>query len=296
LEGSGTVVAVGSGVKTLKPGDEVYGIAVDKPMFREEPPGWASEYAMCDERFLTIKPLHLPHAEAASMMGNTVSTSQAFRKGLDMRGLESMEGMTVYVTAGLGGLGSMAIQLAKRVFKADRIITTVSTSKVSMVDQLLPGMVDQVVDYQKTQTLTDRIQPGTVDFVINTLFSTFPSSIPLLNPSSGILINMTGLPSRQTAVEIFGDRFTWWMGLVLYIGQYYYTWKLRRTHIAYAMVSGSPNIRADFEAVAKLIAEEGLLRPVISTAEIDDIEAVRTGCEKLGAAKGGVGRFVITIP
>src|SRR5687767_12609789 len=108
MEGSGRVVAVGSDVKHLKPGDDVYGIAVDKPMFRLEPAGFASQYAICEERFLVIKPPHLSYAQAASMMANTVAPYQGIRRGLAMRGLESMEGMTVYVTAGLGGLGSMA--------------------------------------------------------------------------------------------------------------------------------------------------------------------------------------------
>ncbi|KAK0391809.1 hypothetical protein NLU13_1308 [Sarocladium strictum] len=295
LEGSGTVVAIGSDVKTLKPGDDVYGIVVDKPMFELEPPGWASEYAIGEERFLVPKPPHLSYAEAASMMGNTVSTYQAIRRGLEMRGWKSLEGKTVYVTAGLGGLGSMAIQLAKKVFNAGKVITTVSTSKVPLVEHYLPGLVDQIVDY-KTQKLTDEIEPGSVDFVVNTLLATFTPSIPLVNRSSGVIANMTGIPNQETARKIFGKGFSRWMGVLLDCGQLYYAWRLRGTDIAYDFVSGSAEIRTDIEQVAKLIAQEGLLKPVISMAELDDLEAVREGCEKLGAAKGGCGRFIIKIP
>lgn len=286
---------VGSGVKFLKPGDEVYGLAVDKPMFEMEAPGWASEYAICYERFLSIKPPHLTFAEAASMMGSTVATYQTIKRGLELRGLKNMEGMTVYVTAGLGGLGSMAIQLAKKVFMAQKVITSVSTSKIPLVEQYLPGLVDQIIDYQ-TESLTDRVEPGSVDFVVNTLVPTFAPSIPLVNPSNGILMNMTGLPSKEAARKIFGKKYPWWMGPAIDLGQLYYWWKLRGTHIAYEMVSGGPEIREDVEAVAALIAKEGLLRPAISKAELDDLEAVKDGCEKLAAAKGGIGRFVIKIP
>ena len=296
LEGSGIVAAVGNAVTSLKVGDEVYGLAVDKPMFRQEDPGWASEYAICEDKFLVLKPAHLSFEAAGAAMGNTVSTYQAIRAGLKLRGLESLEGMTVYVPAALGGLGSMAVQLAKKVYKAEEIITSVSTGKVPLVGKHLPGLVDQIVDYQ-TQVLTAEIRPGSVDFVINTQMQTLAPSIPLLNPSHGVLVSLASIPKKETLRELLGpDRFPMWLGWLSDLAQLYYWWKLLGTNIEHIMVSGSPNVRKDVEAAAELLAQDGLLSPVISTASLNDIEAVRAGCEKAGSGKGGFGHFVVSIP
>ncbi len=54
----------------------------------------------------------------------------------------------MFVPAGLSGTGSVALQLAKHVYGAAKVIKTVSTSKLSKVGQFLgEGTVDQVIDY-----------------------------------------------------------------------------------------------------------------------------------------------------
>ncbi|KAH8174671.1 alcohol dehydrogenase groES-like domain-containing protein [Sarocladium implicatum] len=295
LEGSGIVAAVGSAVTHVKLGDEVYGLSVDKPMFQQEDPGWASEYAICEDRFLVLKPPHMSFEAAAIAMGNTVSTFQAIRKGLELRELENLDGMTVYIPAALGGLGSMAAQLAKKVFKATKVITSVSTVKVPLVQKHLPGIIDQVVDYQ-TQILTEEIKPGSVDFVVNTQMQTLTPSIPLLNPSHGTVVSLASIPQKETVREMLGpDKFPMWLGWILDLAQWYYWLKLLGTNIEHIFVSGSPNIREDIESVAKLLEQDGLLNPVFTTASLDDLEAVRAGCERARSGKGGLGHFVITI-
>jgi NADPH:quinone reductase-like Zn-dependent oxidoreductase len=68
------------------------------------------------------------------------------------------------VPAGLSGRGSIAIQLAKHMFHAAKVITTVSTAKVDQVTDLLgEGIVDQIVDYAKAEVLL-QVENGSVDF------------------------------------------------------------------------------------------------------------------------------------
>ncbi|KAL6813421.1 GroES-like protein [Trichoderma sp. SZMC 28013] len=293
-EGSGVVVAVGSGVKDLKVGDEVFGAYIDKPMFRLPPPGFISEYAVAEERFLLRKPAHLSLEEAAALTAVVVTSYQTWRRGLQLMGADSLEGKTVYIPAGLSSTGAMAAQVAKNVFGASRIITTVSTPKLALVEQYLPGIYDQVIDY-KTQRPRDQVPPGSVDIMYNTQWNSMDEGIPMLNPKTGVLISITSAPSKATAKKIIGaDRFSWWIGLLLDLAQLVYRWKLWGTSIKYEMVSGSLEIREDLEKAGEIVAL-GKVKPVMRTVELGDLEAVKKGCEEVVSGKGGVGKLVVKI-
>ncbi|ODA79448.1 hypothetical protein RJ55_05041 [Drechmeria coniospora] len=293
LEGAGVVVAVGSEVKSLNVGSEVYGLCVDKPMFRMAvPPGFASEYAVAEERFLLPKPASVSFEEAAAAAGSITTALQTIRRGLQLGGLESLEGKTVFVPAGLGATGSVAVQMAKKVFGASRIITTVSTAKVPLVERLLPGIVDLVIDY-KTQKLDELVPRGSVDFMYNTTFATMDAGIPLLKPDTGILMSIASVPSKAVMREIMGaDRFPRLLGLLLDLCQLWYRWKLRGTNIKYEFVSGGVQIREDLEKAGEILAV-GKVKPVVRGVDLDDLEAVRTGCEAVRTGRGGTGKFVI---
>lgn len=295
MEGSGVVVAVGPQVKHLRVGDEVYGAYIDKPMFRLPPPGFMSEYALAEERFLLRKPAHLSFEQAAAVTAVTVTSYQTWRRALQLMGAgDSLAGKTVYVPAGLSSTGAMAAQTARHVLGAARIITTVSTAKVPLVEELLPGVYDQVIDYTRTRP-RDEVAPGSVDVMYNTQWDSMDEGIPLLNPRTGVLISIASVPSRETAREIIGaDRFRWWIGAVLDLAQWLYRWKLWGTSIKYEMVSGSLQVREDLERAGELVAL-GRVKPVMRVVEFGDLEAVRRGCEEVVAGKGGVGKLVVKI-
>ena len=293
MEGSGTVVQIGSGVKHLRVGDEVYGLAVEKPMFRGPPAAFASEYAVIKENLLLRKPPGLSFEDASSIVGSTVTAFQVINRGLQLMGCSTLEGKTVFVPAGLSATGSIAIQVAKNVFGASRIITTVSTPKVPLVEKRLPGMVDQVLDY-KTQQLTDHVRRGSVDFMFNTQFSSLKSGIPLVNPTTGVIILIAGIPNRSVVQKMLGDRMPWWFGPVLDLAQLYYKWLFWGTKIKYEFLSGSPDIREDLERVGELVAL-GKVVPVTTTISFANIEVIRRECEKTRTGKGGFGRLVIKI-
>ncbi|KAM5384483.1 hypothetical protein ACJZ2D_001519 [Fusarium nematophilum] len=294
LEGSGVVVAVGSAVKNLKVGDAVYGFDLDKPMFNRPPATFGSDYALSEERFLQLKPDNVSFEEAASFPGLVATAYQTIRRGLQLQGRDSLKGQTVYIPAALSASGSLAIQVARNHFGADKIISTVSTPKMPLVEEHLPGMVNQLFDYKK-QDVVELVGRGTVDFAYNTQFSTFDECAALLKPQTGVLVSIASVPTSATMRTMLGpEKFPAWLGWLLNVAQLWYRWKLRGTSIKHEFVSGSPQVKEDMNVVASMV-EGGKIRGVFTVVDLDDVEEVRRACGRVATGKGGLGKLVINI-
>jgi len=125
-DGAGVIEAVGPAVHRFKPGDEVYycygGIGGH--------PGNYAEYNVVDESVLAPKPASLDFASAAAAPLVLIT---AWESLYDRAGIK--QGDTVLVHAGAGGVGHVAIQLAKAA--GCTVITTVSSAeKASFVKAL----------------------------------------------------------------------------------------------------------------------------------------------------------------
>jgi NADPH:quinone reductase-like Zn-dependent oxidoreductase len=101
-EGSGVVVALGYGSAGVSVGDEVFGL-IDG--YRD---GWAAEYVAIEVRSLAPKPTTTDFVEAASIPQAALTSWQAL---FDHGHLE--RGQTVVVHGAAGGVGSMAVPLAR---------------------------------------------------------------------------------------------------------------------------------------------------------------------------------------
>jgi len=126
-DGAGVVEAVGSGVQHFQVGDEVYfcagGLGVSGT-------GNYAEFAVVEERMVAHKPTSLSFTEAAAAPLVLIT---AWESLYDRGRLES--GQRVLIHAGAGGVGHVAIQLAK--LKGAEVCTTVSSQeKVRFVRQL----------------------------------------------------------------------------------------------------------------------------------------------------------------
>ncbi|VUC25485.1 unnamed protein product [Clonostachys rosea] len=294
FEGAGVVVATGKDVSSLKVGDEVFGTSLDKPMFRDPPPGFASEYTVCEEHLLLKKPRGVDFETAASIPTLVTTAYLAISRGLRLSGEPNLEGKTVFVPGALSGTGSIMVQIAKNVFGASRIISTVSTPKISLVEQHLPGIVDQLIDY-KIQSAKNEVPPASVDFAINTQWTTLDECIHVLKPQTGTLMSITGIPTKETTKELIGaDSFPCWLGATLDAGQMYYEWKLWGTNIQFEMISGDPEKRDSLHRAGEMVSQ-GKVKPVVRVANLDDIEAVRENCSQVYTGKGGLGKFVVRI-
>jgi NADPH2:quinone reductase len=139
-DGAGVVEAVGAAVSRFQPGDAVYffqgGLGAT--------PGTYAEYAVVDERFLAAKPERLSFVEAAAAPLVLITAWEAL---YDRGRLEA--GQTVLIQAGAGGVGHVAIQLAK--LRQAQICTTVSSpAKAEFVQSL---GADRAIAYQQEDVL-----------------------------------------------------------------------------------------------------------------------------------------------
>jgi zinc-binding alcohol dehydrogenase family protein len=106
-DAAGTVEAVGQEVSLFKPGDHVF-YAGDITR-----PGTNSQYQLVDERIVGHRPRTLSVEEAAALPLVSITAYEALfdRLAIDPDG--AGRGRALLVIAGAGGVGSMAIQLAK---------------------------------------------------------------------------------------------------------------------------------------------------------------------------------------
>ena len=113
----GTVEAVGDGVSLFKVGDEVY-YAGD--LTRS---GSNAEYQLVDERIVGHKPKKLSLEEAAAMPLTALTAWEILFDRIRIN--EKDKGKTILIIGGAGGVGSIAIQIAKKVAGL-KVITTAS--------------------------------------------------------------------------------------------------------------------------------------------------------------------------
>ncbi|MFO8038876.1 MAG: NAD(P)-dependent alcohol dehydrogenase [Sodalinema sp.] len=129
---AGIVEAVGDDVETLQPGDEVFGFI--SPLEG----GAYAEYLIIPAENLAAKPTRLSFAEAAAVPLAGLTAMQSL---LDLG--ELRPGLSVLINGASGGVGSLAVQIAKA-FEAN-VTGVCSASNQDLVSQL---GADQVIDYE----------------------------------------------------------------------------------------------------------------------------------------------------
>ncbi|KAH7852163.1 hypothetical protein Vadar_021331 [Vaccinium darrowii] len=137
---AGVVVKVGPQVKQLKEGDEVYGNINEKPLEDPKQLGSLAEYTAVEEKLLGLKPTNLSFPEAAGLPLAVETAYQALER------CGPLDGKSVLVLGGAGGVGTLAIQLARHVFVASRVAATCSSGKLEFLKSL---GVDLAIDYTK---------------------------------------------------------------------------------------------------------------------------------------------------
>lgn len=135
---SGVVEELGPGVRTRKVGDEVYGCMPASI-------GADAEFVAAPEEVLALKPRTLGHDRAASVPLVAMTAWQALRESGGLR-----PGETVLILGASGGVGSMAVQLAKH--WGARVIGTASAPNLARVAEL---GADQVIDYNACPMLEE---------------------------------------------------------------------------------------------------------------------------------------------
>ncbi|MFJ8885717.1 NADP-dependent oxidoreductase [Streptomyces sp. NPDC102402] len=180
---AGTVVRVGPSVTRFTVGDEVYA----RP--EKDRIGTFAELIAVHQDDLAPKPATLTMAEAASLPLVALTAWQALVERAHVQ-----PGQKVLIHAGAGGLGSIAVQLAKAL--GAHVATTVSTTKVDLVKGL---GADIVVDY-RTQDFEELLEG--YDVVLDSLGGeNLAKSLRVLKPG-GTAISVAGPPDPAFAREL----------------------------------------------------------------------------------------------
>ena len=177
---AGTVIRVGSKVRKFKPGDAIYARPRDGRI------GTFAEYIAIDEADVALKPGNLSMEEAASIPLVGLTAWQALVERADLK-----RGQKVFIQAGSGGVGTIAIQLAKH------LGATVATTASAASADLVRGLgADVVVDYRKDDF--EQVLSG-YDAVLNSQdAATLQKSLNVLK-SGGKLISISGPPDPEFA-------------------------------------------------------------------------------------------------
>jgi NADPH:quinone reductase-like Zn-dependent oxidoreductase len=266
---AGTVVGVGAKVRGFQPGDEVYA----RP--NKDRIGTFAERIAVAEADLARKPDTISILEAGSLPLVTLTAWQALvEKGNLQRGQK------VLVHAGAGGVGSMAIQLAKHL--GATVATTASVSNADFVRSL---GADIVIDYRSQDF--EKVVSG-YDLVLDSLGGeNLQKSLRILRPG-GKAIGISGPPDPAFARENGLNPVLRLAIAVLSRKIRAQAKKLGVTYEFLFMKASGDQLRA-----ISALVDSGVLRPVVG--KVFDFDQTPQALSSL-AAGGLRGKAVVTIP
>lgn len=179
---SGVVEAAGPG-SAYRGGEEVFAMS---SLMRN---GSYAEYIVIDEALLAAKPKSQDHAHAAAVpLAGLTAHIGLFEFG------ELRPGQKVLIHGGAGGVGTLAVQLAKR--KGAYVIATASGKNQNLLREL---GADEAVDYASTRF---EEKAKDVDLVFDTIGGeTLERSWSVLK-KGGILVATSAMPSQEKAAAL----------------------------------------------------------------------------------------------
>lgn len=257
---AGVIDAVGSEVTGFRVGDEVFARLEKNRM------GGLAEYVAADQRVVAKKPARASFAEAAAIPLAGLTSLQALRDVLALT-----PGQRVLIHAGSGGVGSLAIQIAKLL--GLHVTTTTSTKNIPLVTKL---GADAVIDYTKHEPPT-----GDFDAVFDTLGTTELASIAATK-RGGIVVGVGGLPDGEFARA--------WMPVFVRPAIWLMTAKRRRAAAKAGVRFAYLFMRPDGAELAELATwiDDGKLTPVIhQTFTFDQVTDAFAELER-GRARGKI--------
>ena len=241
---SGIVERTAADVTDFRTGDEVYGLA-DFPR-----DGAAAEFAAVRATNLALKPRSIPHAQAAALPLSALTAWQALFEHAHLAA-----GQNVLIHGGAGGVGSLAVQLAR--WRGARVLATASARDTAFVRSL---GADVVIDYHAApfeDTLRD------IDVVLDTIGGETRKRSWRVLRKGGVLVTLVS-PIPAGEAEQHGVR-----------GMFF-------------IVSGN---RGQLDQISALV-DSGKLKPVI--AEVLPLARAREAFEH-GAASHAPGKIVLQV-
>jgi len=236
---SGIVEKVGKNVKNFKAGDKVYS------RIAEDFVGTMAEYVISNDNDAALIPSNLSFDESASIPLAGLTSYQAL---VDVAKLSS--GESILIHAGSGGVGTIAIQLAKHL--GANVTSTTSTKNVKLVKDL---GADKVIDYTKHNYLDEGAK---FDVVFDTLGGEHTLNAFKVLKDGGRVVSISGALDSITAKQFGLNKF---VRLILAFQARKVTKAAAKMNAMYRFLFMSSS-GAQLKKIAKLY-ESGLIKPVI---------------------------------
>eukprot|EP00475_Leptophrys_vorax_P019410 TRINITY_DN26506_c0_g1_i1.p1 TRINITY_DN26506_c0_g1~~TRINITY_DN26506_c0_g1_i1.p1 ORF type:complete len:420 (+),score=23.62 TRINITY_DN26506_c0_g1_i1:94-1260(+) len=191
---AGTVVRVGSAVSSLKPGDEVYSDISRAALEQPKRVGSLAQFTATEADLVALKPKNLSFLEAASIPLAALTAAEAFDRA------DFKKGQSVLILNGAGGVGTLAIQLAKKVYGAAFVAATASLPKTGLLEGL---GADLVLDYKSDFTKL----PQLYDFVFDCV-GEGDRAVQVVKPGGKVIVltGPTPPPAERFVVTSSGER------------------------------------------------------------------------------------------
>jgi len=261
---AGVITRVGKNVKQFKVGDEIYARVAD---FRI---GTFAEYIAINESDIALKPKNLSMEEAASIPLVALTAWQALVEKANLK-----KGQKVFIQAGSGGVGTIAIQLAKHL--GATVATTASEKSFAMLKQL---GADVLIDYKK-EDFEAKLKD--YDVVLNSQDTqTLEKSLRVLK-HGGKAISISGPPTPDFAKSIGAS---WIIRTVLSLISFGIRRKAKKLGIDYSFLF----MRADGKQLSEItsLIETGKIAPVVDKVFLFEQTNEALTFVESGRAKGKV--------
>jgi len=211
--------------------------------------GAMAEYCVADISNVVVKPSNLTFEEAASIPLVGMTALQA------LNAAKLKQGDSVLISGGAGGVGTLAIQLAKHVFNAGLVVTTASAGEKADLCKNLGA--DVVLDY-KTTNFEEVYGKEKFDVC----FDTTNESLSMANvvKEGGQIVSIAGMPTLEEIRRIGGT--AWILKLFLKRREKRKEYKAAKRHSAdWSYLFLSPS-QADLTTLANHL-ESGTIKPVL---------------------------------
>jgi NADPH2:quinone reductase len=198
----GTVEAVGDKTSLFKVGDQVF-YAGD--LTRS---GSNAEYQLIDERIVGKKPKNLSLEEAAAIPLTGLTAFESLFDRIKVNP-ETDKGKTVLILAGAGGVGSIAIQLAKKIGNLTVIATASRPDSVQWCKDL---GADFVVNHHNLKEDLEKINHSQVNYILDfvDLAAYWETASEVIKPQ-GHIVSITGSskPLNLDVLKVKSVTFSW---------------------------------------------------------------------------------------
>lgn len=237
----GTVEAIGANTSKFKVGDEVY-YAGD--ITRS---GSNSEYQLVDERIVGHKPKNLTDAEAAAIPLTGLTAWESLFDRIKINP-EIEKGKSVLILAGAGGVGSIAIQIAKKVAGLIVIATASRPDSIAWCKEL---GADHVVNHYDLKEELKKIGYEEVNYILDfvDLEGYWQMAAEIIKPQ-GHIVSITGskTPLNLDVLKNKSITFSW---------EFMYTRSMYNTE----------DIQRQNEILSKIgdLLESGILKTTLTT-------------------------------